>query len=460
MPHAPLTSDGRSSLRHRAALLPVCATLLIAALLPDARAGAQAEPGRPASPAPSQRPPVTPPPRERPVIRPEDIDPACADQLLARMREVFRTAKAVVAEIDEETVLGGYAYPRVVHVVRFHDRQSAYVADSVNRLTIKDGHVHLVNINRPGEYARVPYAGDLIDAMSGNRSVSTLLAALYAGRNEAWILHELRLGNSESEVNLRVVTCSDVTLEDGRIARRVLFSNEGGDTWLDIDPETFLPVGARSEFMAYDGMIAADRTFRIRVRIMDAIAEPLEFDGTGMIEWPTIPELLSSRGRQIRQAAQVDRPLAVGDGIEPFTLRTLGGRRFSVETGRGRVHVIGFWTADSSDAPAFLRELDACRAWLATEKLPGQVLAVNTLDRRSGVARWEHVTDLWESIGIPTVCLFDEDSSVAKACRITQVPSLIVVAPDGRVSAMWVDLKTGFTDDLRAAVREAASAAK
>lgn len=458
MPHAPHTSDGRSSLRHRAASLPVCAALLIAALLPDARAGAQAEPGRPAAPVPSQRPPVTPPPRERPVIRPEDINPACADQLLARMREVFRTANAIVAEIDEETVLGGYAYPRVVHAVRFHDRQSAYVADSVNRLTIKDGHVHLVNINRPGEYARVPYAGDLIDAMSGNRSVSTLLAALYAGRNEAWILHELRLGNSEA--NLRVVTCTDVTLDDGRVVRRVLFSNEGGDTWLDIDPETALPVGARSEFMAYDGMIAAERTFRIRVQIMDRIAEPLEFDGTGMIEWATIPELLSSRGRQIRQAAQVDRPLAVGDGIEPFTLRTLGGRRFDVATGHGGVKVLGFWTADSSDAPAFLRELDACRAWIESEKLPGQVFAVNTLDRRNGVTRWEHVTDLWESIGIPTVCLFDEDSTVAKKCRVTQVPTLLVVGPDGKVSAMWVDRNTGFTDDLRAAVREAASAAK
>jgi len=384
---------------------------------------------------------------------PERVHPAalplqdCVTQSLEMVRRAFEALDVAEVVIHEVTSIEGNEMRPIRHLARFGSREEAFITDEYADLVIREGVLWYQWKANPADYARVPYVGDLMDAIGSFRSVSNLAVALYAGRDLDFFLPMLRLGAPHSQ---RPESCREVTLADGRQVVRVHLTGADTDTWVDVDVKSGELVAIRAAFRVLDEPFLYERNLRFEVTELDALPEPIAFDPEGLQEWPTIE--LATR-RILRESAAPPpalEPLTVGDPAPPFELRSLFGTRHQFVPVGDHYTVIGFWTMPHSTSAFFLAELEGLDGWFRRTEQNVNVIAINTRGGPGAASvRFDQAFDLWETRERRVIGLFEEQNTVAQAYRASPVPAIVVVAPDGSILAAWNGMPRGFLARVR-----------
>jgi len=374
--------------------------------------------------------------------RPGESVQECLVRVLQQVRQAY--ARLDIAEVimHEQTILAGKEMPPVRHLARFASRQAAYIEDQHSRLTIYDGTMFYSHNNRPEDFARVPYAGDLSDAVGAFRSASILPIALYAGRDLDFIMPMFRFGGSAV---LRPESCRAVTDHNGHLVTRLHLTGSEADTTIDVDPASGHIIRINASFILPDDIVLAyERRFEFEVRRYEELPEEISFDTTGMQEWPTVQMVVQRSARPAAPITGPMEPMEPGEVAPSFELRTIYGRRFQYESDDQHYTILAFWAARHSEARRFLAEMEALQRWFNDGPVEGRVIAVNSLDGRAILERFDATFDFWEQRDWGMTSLFDENDDVARRYRISPIPAAVLIAPDGEVLGVWNGQSRGY----------------
>ena len=133
----------------------------------------------------------------------------------------------------------------------------------------------------------------------------------------------------------------------------------------------------------------------------------------------------------------------------PIALQDAAGAVVRLDGPQGRVVVLNFWASWCAPCRAEMPELNTFHG--EAGERDAALVSVNMTDTESSVGA---VTEFAARLGITFPILLDTRGEAARAYGITVVPTTVVIAPDGRVSA----IRTGAVDAgwLRRAARAAA----
>jgi len=137
-----------------------------------------------------------------------------------------------------------------------------------------------------------------------------------------------------------------------------------------------------------------------------------------------------------------------GELAPDFTLRVISGgepgNRLALSDQRGRVVLLDFWASWCAPCRTQAPILEQFAARHASDVT---VIGVNTGDAEPAAL------DFVRSVGITYPIVFDEQGMVAKAFGASELPTLVVIGPTGKVSA--IDARIIRDNELESLVQQA-----
>lgn len=287
--------------------------------------------------------------------------------------------------------------------------------------------IFYTQVNVPDKYVEGQYDGDFTKALKS-------IGAENAGLPNAPGPVQMRLGRDVDEIvqgfggevfeTLQIGDYRKIEKQDGSVLHEIRL--DGSNGWIkvriddatrflsEIDMEIRMSEDPAGDKISSQGMY--------ETRILESTEALVTFDPTGRTAVATLHALESGN-------------LEIGAEAPDFTLSSIQGKIVRLSDLRGKIVILDFWATFCMTCPEILRDLEVFADWVASSNVDVVIHPVSTFipgsddrEKHQAVANW------WQSKGFSMDTLLDMDSKVVKAFGQAGVPSLFVIAPDGKIA--------------------------
>src|SRR5260370_6698705 len=374
---------------------------------------------------------------------------------VARAREILETSAKAYKNVEalRDTLsyfvsAPGSGQETKTQMYGFGPGRRVFVKNALLEAVALDKTFYLAQSDVPDKYVSASYDRDFGSILHNIAGAGSLFEppplAMHEGKSLDACVDTFRFNLLE---RLRIDGFRGVTGDDKKTYDEVHFAASNGALAVLINPEThFLqrisfqvrPAGAPERFL-----VRVNGTFSPR-----ASAEPpITFTVGSRSVVNNLTELASKR-------------LALGSPAPDFAVETLDGKKIALQDLRGSVVLVDFWATWCVPCWKELKETQSIADWVATEKLPVKVFAVNTLEKGSDAGeKSKRVQAFWRSQGFAMPTLFDSNSEMFKAYASPGLPSMVLISQTGTIlryhEGLFPDMEETLKRELRESVAEA-----
>src|ERR1700736_1377896 len=305
------------------------------------------------------------------IAEAQDAEVQRARDALASSAAAYRDVVALRDKLSYSVTAPGSEQETKSEEYIFGPEGAVLVKNALLQAVALDSKLYLTQSDVPDRYVAAPYDGDFGAALrrvAGNGSLfEPPPLALHSGKSIDACLDTLRFNLLEP---LRIAGYRHVTGDKEQDEIRFVANN--GELTLAIDSKTHFftavsfqvrPPGAPEGFL-----VRVNGTFS--PRLLNESEAAIDFTPGSRSAVGNLTDLTSSR-------------LAAGSVAPDFELETLDAKRIALHDLRGSIVLVDFWATWCVPCWKALKETQSVAAWVAAEKLPVKVLAVNTLAQGS-----------------------------------------------------------------------------
>ena len=377
----------------------------------------------------------------------QDSEVQRARQTIESSAKAYRAVVALRDKLSYSVTAPGSEQESKSEEYAFGPKGSVLVKNALLQAVALDSKLYLTQSDVPDRYVVAPYDGDFgaaLHRVAGNGSLfEPPPVALHSGKGVEACLDTLRFNLLEP---LRIAGYRHAT--GSKEQDEIRFVANNGELTLAIDSKTHFftavsfqvrPPGAPEGFLA-----RVNGTFSPQV--LNESETSIDFAPGSRSAVENLADLTSTR-------------LTVGSVAPDFELETLDGKKIALHDLRGSIVVLDFWATWCVPCWTVLKETQALSDWVAAEKLPVAIFAVNTLEQGpESKERLDRVRRFWKSQHFTMPTLVDVHSTMFKAYGSPGLPSVVLISPSGAILRYHEGLFPEMLETLKREAQEHLSA--
>lgn len=342
---------------------------------------------------------------------------AAALELLKRSAKAYREAK--VFSDDVALTIEVQGRPDGLRFSLARDESGARLESDGMRVILKDGQVYFSNPRSPRKYL----------AFNADRTISRTLLREFGGFNlpiPSWILEPEESGDPVLALAGALLPGPKLVGFDAAKSRVYLQGEGVSEATFQFDSATAFVASGRVNMtpVAESGIVI---TMSLAMKPSTAaLAVPIAFDKTDK--------------EQVRDLEELQpQALEVGMTLPAVGLTGGDGVAFGMEGMRGKVLVLALWADWNQVSMRPLVALDRFAATMRDEGRAVAVMGLCLLYSQNGVdpsVIRGRAFEAWRKLGLGMPLLMADSDEIAATWAVTDLPTTIVVGPDGRIASV------------------------
>lgn len=325
----------------------------------------------------------------------------------------------------------------------------ASASDALIRAVAVGRQFYVTKSDAPSKYVQRPFTGDFAGALAslfgrGGGLFEPVQIAMRSGKEIAGWLEALRFNLLGP---LRITGFARGRNHGGQTFDRIHFTAENGR--LEVRSNH------RTHFLSsvHLWVEPPGSSGKVLVEIIGELSQEVVRDPSGLVAFDP-----SSR-HAVADVKDLDsNSLPTGKPAPAFALESTAGRRIASADLNQGVVILDFWATWCVPCWQVLRETQELADWAVAAKLSVTILAINTMEEAPNAEqRKGRVVDFFKSQGLSMTCLLDQDAQVFKSFGSPGLPSIVVVAPGGRIAKYYVGAVSNLSATLKDEVKALAA---